>query len=157
MSNLRKHTKADRVKWIIVTVVLIAIIGALATFGIKLSRQTTTTTIGGERYEIGCLSEVGAETDDDTSIRLRNTITCDGLTVEIDEDAKVTYKLFFYDEKGDFLSATEELSTDFDTSSVPEGAESVKVQITPTADEDGKVTISEVLGYANQITVTVNR
>ena len=40
---------------------------------------------------------------------------------------------------------------------IPENAETAKIVITPTADEDGKVDLTEVLGYAGQVTVTVNR
>ena len=42
-------------------------------------------------------------------------------------------------------------------SAIPENAETAKIVITPTADEDGKVDLTEVLGYAGQVTVTVNR
>ena len=49
------------------------------------------------------------------------------------------------------------MTADFDSSDIPEGAESVRIMITPTDDEDGKVTFTEVLGYANQLIVTVNR
>ena len=55
------------------------------------------------------------------------------------------------------ISKTEALSADFDGSAIPENAETAKIVITPTADEDGKVDLTEVLGYAGQVTVTVNR
>ena len=51
---------------------------------------------------------------------------------------------------------SEELTSDWN-GSAPEGAESVKIMITPTEDEDGKVSLIEVLGYADQLTVTVNK
>ena len=61
-----------------------------------------------------------------------------------------------YDKDGEFVSASEELTADFD-GEIPENAESVKIMITPTADEDGKISVIEVLGYAAQLTVTVNK
>lgn len=158
MSNyeLRKHKTADTVKWVIVFALLIATIAAVVMCFVKLDRQTTVTDIGAEQYIIGALGEEGEATDEDTSIVSRNAFTVDGLTVDIADDATVTYELFFYDGEDNFISSTGALSNDFD-GNVPENAESAKIVITPTADEDGKVSLTEVLGYVGQVTVTVNR
>lgn len=157
MSNeLKKHKKSDTVKWIIIFLISILLIGAVVGLFIKLDRQTTTTTIGGEAYSIGTLDETGKYVEGDTAIYLRKAITTDGLKVEIADEATIKYQLFFYDKDGEFVSASEELTADFD-GEIPENAESVKIMITPTADEDGKISVIEVLGYAAQLTVTVNK
>ena len=49
------------------------------------------------------------------------------------------------------------LSTDFLGLTVPLNAETAKIVITPVADEDGKVSLTEVIGYADQVTVTIDR
>ena len=138
----------------VLAVVLVA--GLFTTLFVKLDRQTTTTRIGGEAYSIGTLDDTGEPTETNTAIYMRKSITTDGLKCEIAEDAKIKYELFFYDKYGEFVSSTGDLTADW-AGEVPEGAESVKVMITPTADEDGKVSIVEVLGYASQLTVTVNK
>ena len=155
-SALSKHKAADMVKWIIVFLLVIGLIGAVVALSIKLDRQTTVTEIGAEQYIIGGLDDEGATAEGDTSIATRNAFTTDGLKVELADEATVTYELFFYDKDGAFLSSTGELSADFD-GEIPEGAESAKCVITPTTDEDGKVDLIEVLGYAGQVTITVNR
>ena len=155
--ELRKHKTADAVKWVVVFLLVIGLIGAVVTLFVMLDRQTTVTQIGAEAYTIAALDDSGEQTDGDTSIVTRNAVTTDGLKVEIADDATVTYALYFYDADGEFVSKTADLSADFDGSAIPENAESVKIVITPTADEDGKVDLTEVLGYAGQVTVTVNR
>ncbi len=149
--------RGKRMAWKVgVVLAIILAFGLIATLFVKLDRQTTTTTIGGEAYSIGTLDETGEPTETNTSIYMRKSITTDGLKCEIAEDAKIKYELFFYDKDGEFVSSTGDLTADW-AGEVPEGAESVKVMITPTADEDGKVSIVEVLGYASQLTVTVNK
>ena len=155
-NELQRHKRLDRVKWAVVLIVALALIAAVAALFVKLDRQTTTTTIGGEAYSIGTIDETGEYAEGDTSIYLRNGITTDGLKCELADDAQIKYQLFFYDADGAFLEASEELTSDWN-GSAPEGAESVKIMITPTEDEDGKVSLIEVLGYADQLTVTVNK
>lgn len=146
-NELNRHKKSDAVKWVITAIVGLALIAAVAALGVKLHRQTTTTTI----------DETGAYKEGDTAIYMRKAITTDGLKCELEENAKIKYQLFFYDKDENFLSASEELTTDYDGTDIPKNAERVKIMITPTADEDGKVSLIEVLGYANQLTVTVNK
>lgn len=154
---LQKHKKGDKIKWVITFLVGIGLIASVAALTVKLNRQTTTTTIGGEVYSIGAIGSDGLYTESDSSIYMRKSITTDGLKCELAEDAKIKYQLFYYDEDGKFISASSELMTDFDGVGIPETAKSVKIMITPTADEDGKVSLVEVLAYASQLTVTVNR
>lgn len=157
MANLNSHIKGDKIKWIIVLIVGVALIAAVIGLSVKLSRQTTTTTIGSEAYVIGVLDEdTGKLTEGDAAIYTRKGISVDGLTCVLVKDAEVEYQLFFYDAKGKFLEATELLSEDFN-GEVPEDAETVKIMIVPTNDEDGKVSLTEVLGYAKQLKVTINR
>lgn len=158
MSNyeLRRHKAADTAKWIVVFVLLLATIGAVISLFFMLDRQTTVTKIGAEQYIIGGLDDEGAAAEGDTSIVTRGTFTTDGLKVDLADEAEVTYELYFYDGEENFISSTGALSADFN-GEVPENAEYAKCVITPTADEDGKVDLMEVLGYAGQVTISVNR
>ena len=156
-NSLQRHQAADAVKWVVVFLLVIGLIGAVVTLFVMLDRQTTVTEIGAEAYTIATLDENGEQTDGDTSIVTRNAVSTNGLKVTIADDATVTYALYFYDADGEFVSKTADLSADFDGSAIPENAESAKIVITPTADEDGKVDLTEVLGYAGQVTVTVNK
>lgn len=156
-SALSRHKAADTVKWVIIFLIAIGLIGAVIGLAIKLDRQTTVTEIGAEQYMVGGLDDEGAAAEGDTSIVTRGTFTTDGLKVDLADEAEVTYELYFYDGEDNFISSTGALSADFDGSAIPENAASAKCVITPTADEDGKVDLTEVLGYAGQVTITVNR
>lgn len=157
MNELYQHKRSDTVKWIIVFLLVFALVGAVAALFVQVDRRTTTTVLGAEAYTIGALDEEGKAADGDTSIVTRKAFTTDGLKVELADDAKVSYELFFYDEENAFISSTGALSTGFLGLTVPLDAETAKIVITPTEDEDGKVSLTEVIGYADQVTVTMDR
>lgn len=156
-NELTRHKRSDTVKWVIIFLLVIGIIGAVVALFVQLDRQTTVTELGPEAYMIGALDEEGKAADGDASIVTRNALTTDGLKVELAEDATVTYELFFYDEDDAFISSTGALATDFLGLTTPLNAETAKIVITPTEDEDGKVSLTEVWGYADQLTVTMDR
>lgn len=156
-NSLQKHKTADAVKWVIVFVLLLGVIASVVTLFIQVDRNTTVTQIGAEAYKIAALDDSGEETESDKSIVTRDAFTTDGLKIELADDAAVSYELYFYDADGEFVSKTGALTADYDGSTVPETAATVKVVITPTEDEDGKVTLTEVFGYASALTITVNR
>lgn len=145
----------NKVLYAFLIVMIVVLIGVTVFLGIKANRATAER-IGGEAYEIGLLNEEGKEQEGETSIRMRKGVTVEGLQCAPKEGAKIKYRLFFYDKDGKFISASEEMTAEYE-GTVPETAKTVKVMITPTADEDGKVSFVEVLGYANQLSVTVNK
>ena len=104
-NNLKKHIVADKVKWIAIFVIALALIGAVTTLFVKLDRQTTVTEIGAEAYVIGGLDENGEALEGNDSIVTRSAFTTDGLKVTVAKDAAVTYALNFYDADGKFVSA----------------------------------------------------
>ena len=158
MSNyeLKRHKASDMVKWVVIFLIAIGLIGAVVALFVLLDRQTTVTEIGAEAYTIAALDDNGEQTDGDASIVTRSAFTVDGLQVELEDGATVAYTLYFYGADDEFISKTAALSKDFD-GDIPDNAETAKIVITPIADEDGKVDLTEVLGYAGQVTVTVNK
>lgn len=158
MSNyeLKRHKASDMVKWVVIFLIAIGLIGAVVALFILLDRQTTVTEIGAEAYTIAALDDNGEQTDGDASIVTRSAFTTDGLQVELEDGATVTYTLYFYGADDEFISKTAALSKDFD-GDIPDNAETAKIVITPVEDEDSKVDLTEVLGYAGQVTVTVNK
>lgn len=142
---------------ILMTLVVIALVGAVIGLGIKLDRQTTTNRIGGEAYSIGAIDEKGEVKNSELSIYTRSGVTVKGLKCELTKDAKIKYRLFYYDKDGKFVSSSAELTADFNGTGIPATAETAKIVITPTEDKDGKVSITEVLGYAEQLTVQYSR
>ncbi len=156
-NELQRHRRADKCKWVVAFLAIIGLLGCVIALFVKLDRQTTITTLGGEAYEIGLLDAAGKEEKGETAIRTRKGVTVDGFKCEIEDDAQIEYTLFFYDKDGKFISSSAKLTADYSGTGIPGGAETVKIMIVPTHDEDGKVSIFEVLGYANLLTVTFNQ
>ena len=157
MNELYQHKRSDTVKWVIVFLLVLALVGAVAALFVQVDRRTTTTVLGAEAYTIGALDAEGKATDSDASIVTRRAFSVKGLKAELIDGANVTYELYFYDEDGSFLGSTGALSTDFLGLTVPINAETAKIVITPTEDEDGFISLTEVIGYADQVTVTIDR
>ena len=85
-------------------------------------------------YEIGALTDMGAYEESDKSLYTKESFEVEGgVKVELDFDAKLTYKVFFYDEDDKFISASAEL-TETGTTEVPEGAAQARIMITPIWD-----------------------
>lgn len=158
MSSFRKkRISVSNIKWII-TFVLIAMLSVAVIFAfVKIDKNEKTKTLGTNSftYAIGLLDAEGEYEQGTSSIYTKDYYSVDGLTVELEEDATITYKLFFYDENKDFIDMTSDLSLNYDSSSTPETAEYFKVMITPT--NDAEVSWTEISTYAGQLTVTVNK
>lgn len=153
------HQRRDNVKWVIAFVLIaVLLVGMVITF-VKLADNETTKTVGVTAFEIGGLSAEGKEIKDTGCIRMKKAISVDGLEIKIVEDATVKYQVFYFGEDEDgneqFLSASEALSADLDASSIPAGAKLCKVVIEPTMDAE--VSLFEISGYANQLTITYNK
>lgn len=154
--ELKKHKKADKIKWI-VTAILIGILSiGLLFVGLKVANNETTKTYQGSMftYEIGTLDSEGEFVKDTSATITKDFIKTDGLTIELQKNATVTYDVHFYTEDKEFISTTSGLNADFD-GTIPEGAEFVKVSVTPV--NDAEVDLFEISGYVNQLTITVNK
>jgi hypothetical protein len=157
MGSFKKRLNVNKLKWY-VTFFLIAILTVAMVFAfVKIDKQEKTKTLGSSSftYSIGLLDEDGGYEQGTTSIYLKNYYSVDGLSVELDDDATVTYKVFFYDSEKEFIESTADLNEDFDSSSTPETAEYFRIMITPTNDPE--VSFFEINTYAGQLSVSINK
>lgn len=147
--------------FIVFSFVLIAILAVGLVFTmIKVENQITTKTISTSAYEVGGIDEsTGKNKETTASIRTKDFFEVDGFKCEIDEDASITYKVFFYDKDQKLLTSdgvSDVQSGNYST--VPSNAVYFRIEITPSSNL-GEVTISamNVTSYARQLTVTVNK
>lgn len=160
MTSLRRHQKADTIKWIVVFVLVAALIAGLAVAFVQLDKQITTAKLRSTAFSIGTLDSNGEYEKNTGYIYTEDYITVDGLEITVAEDANVKYKVFYYSEDEDgektFISAsTDWQTTDLVSSTIPEGADVARIVIQPVGDAE--VSLLEIVGYANQVTVTYNK
>lgn len=154
--NLNKHVKSDSIKWIIAFLLIIGIVITSSVLLVRVSRLENKQTVSTSVYSRGGLNSTGGYVDTDESIYTKKYISAKGLEVSIVEDATVTYELFFYqdiDGKHTFMTKSGSLRTDLaaDSEIIPEGADYVRIVITPLNDDN--ISLFEVRKYAKQITV----
>ena len=106
-------------------------------------------------YTIGAVTNEGAlDKDDKSSITSEKLAVKDLVSIELAEDAKAKVYVHWYNEDGDWISTSE--VTD-ETPEAPEGAETFRVEIEPTDDDDGEVGAFEKGEYAKLVTVTLKK
>lgn len=125
-----KAEKKNKIKWILTIVSFVlslaTIIGVLFAFG----NMAETKNLSSTDYHIGMIDDGGKIVESRKSI-YSDLITTEDMEITLDENANITYKVVFYDEEEKFVSATETLETDYDTTATPENAEYFRIVITP--------------------------
>ena len=154
--------KKRKFKAIISTFLCLALLGG-AVFGVTklLKNDSDTVEIKSSAFAVGALDEDGKYVENKQTLYTKEMFRCDGLTVELEKDCKSTYQIFFYDEDGDFIEATEVLSEDFEED-IADGAVNARVMITPEIPEDKtaedfKINFFTKYSYLKGITITVNK
>lgn len=139
--------------------VAVGLIASVIALSVRIGKVETTRTIGSSEYKIGVLDDTSGkepEEQENVGIFMKDYVLVDGLKCELAEDAKVEYSINFYDEDYKFISVVD-YEGDFDGSEIPDGAKYARIEIRPTADKDGKVTLLEKTDYAKMLTVTVSK
>ncbi len=144
--------------WSILSIVFAVMALAIAVLSIHLKNERETTVeISNGAYVVGALNEQGERVGAETSIVSAELVKTDGLTVDVKKHAKLTYRIYFYNSENVFMTATADLSSDFNGENIPEGASSALVVITAIEDADGKLTLEEGLQLAEKVHVQVNK
>ena len=153
VANINRK-KLDLIFKIIVCVLLVALIGGVTYAIVRVAQKEDTKEISSLSYKIGALDDNGDFVKNTASIVSKDFVSTDGLTIKLQENADVSYKVYFFDTDKAFVSATEAQSADF-AGTIPENAKFAKIVITPL--HDAEVSIFEMSGYAKQLTVTANK
>lgn len=161
--------RLKRIKWKnIISAVLVGVllIGAVAGLGSIFGKDTKTISPGA--FSVGAINAQGNYEKSDVSIYTKDMFECQGLSIEPDFEATGTYKVFYYDSNKNFISATDELNAEdgvYTKGITSPLARYARVMITPDVptDEDGKkvedfkIRFYEVMNYANEYNITVNK
>ncbi len=105
-------------------------------------------------WAIGGLTEQGAYLETKESIYTKDAFECYGLNIKMDFDNNISYRIFFYDYNDEFVGLTEKLTTNY-SEDIDILVKSARIVITP--NEDSKISWYEKIGYAKQLTISVDK
>ena len=151
----KTERKSNKVKWILTIVSVVLSLATLISCLFAFGNMAETKTMSSTAYHIGTIDDGGKIVDSRKSI-YSDMKTTESMEITLDEDSQITYKVVFYDENEDFISMSETLETDFDTTATPENAEYFRVVITPNQidGEDTIVNIFNMGKYTKMLNVT---
>ena len=131
-------------------------LGAVMGVGALLDKAEETTTKNiNPTYAVGGLTEDGKYLETKESIYTKDAFACQGLDIDLAFNNNVSYRVFFYDADNNFISATENLTDNYDENTTP--VESYYARIVITPNDDDKVSWYELNGYAKQLEIEVNK
>ena len=157
---MSKLFKKDKFKWILTGLAMVLIIGILVSVCISVNKLHTLQNVTNSDYEITSISSTtGKNVDSKLHIAMKKAKTVDGMKIKFGNDAQITYKVAFYDEDEKFVSMTDALSEDFDTSKIPATAKTFRVEITPNQvdGKDVELTVWNMSKYASQLEISYNK
>ena len=134
-------TKSNRLKWVLSIVSIVLSLATLIGVIVGVNNMADTTTLSQTDYHIGTINETGKIIESKKSI-YSDMSTIEDMEITLAENSNITYKVVFYDEDEKFISMTETLETDFDTSSNPSNAEYFRVLITPNQVDGEDITLN---------------
>lgn len=142
--------------WIAVGVAMILSVSAL----VKANNVETTKELGFFAYQTAEVNADGSLNTESKKSIVSEKVNADGMVIDFDEDVeeqRIGAEVFFFDEDGKFISSasyTEDVEVE-----KPENAETARVAFTPLegVDEDGEVSLTEMMDYLGDVKVTVNK
>lgn len=153
--KLKSALKSNKFRWAMTVVSVVLSIVTLVSLFVGLSNLQETKTMQNSAYHIGTIDDSGKVVESRQFI-YSDIATTENMKIEIAEDGTITYKVVFYDESKDFVSASDFLEVDFDTTSTPTTAKYFRVLITPYQVDGENVTINifNITKYVNMLSVS---
>ena len=136
---------------VLVCVLFIGIIGGLASILTNDMKK-----ISPLSFDVGALDSAGKEKKSNMDLYTKEFFECQGLTIEVDFDSSLKYKVFYYRDDKSFIGCTETLTDLYEKGEDFSNAKYARVMVTPTLEEgDKKLTFFNKLGYAKNIIIKV--
>lgn len=157
MAKMKKINWKSKKTWknaLIIGLACITLVGAVVGLSTLFRKSEETTKEINPTYAVGGLTEQGRYFETEESIYTEDAFECQGLDIDLDFKSNISYRVFFYDSENEFLESTEKLISDFNKDVSPY-AKTCRIVITP--NEDDKISWYEKNGYANQLTIRVDK
>lgn len=143
-------TKKTKWKWITAGIVILLLVAAVTVLAVTLAKVPVGTLTATE-YKIGTLSVNGNFEESKNAVVTKDFVNAENFSVKLTKEAKVTYKIAFYDADKDFIEMTEGLSENYNPTSLPEGTMYFKLTVIPTETKELKT--SDIKDIVTQLTV----
>lgn len=158
MAKNKKINWKSKKTWknaLIIGLACITLVGAIVGLSALFRKSEETTKEINPTFAVGGLTEQGKYLETEESIYTEDAFACQGLDIELDFKSNISYRVFFYDVDKDFISSTTSLTSNYDEEITPKFSTYARIVITP--NDDDKISWYEKNGYANQLTISVNK
>lgn len=154
-----KFKKKSKFKKIFCAILIVGVVIALGA-GVTSMLKNDVKTVGASAFSVGALDENGKYVENKQAIYTKEAFECEGLRIQPDFEAKLTYDVYYYDSNEKLLEAkvglTEVYDEDFPL------AKLCRVVIHPAIPEgenakDFNISYFEVNGFAKQLKITVDK
>ncbi len=132
----------------------LATIGGVTTLATRLVKNDKVTIH--PTFEVGGLNALGKYEEDKSTLYTKEKFACEGLQATLDFDSQISYQIYYYDILDNFISSTDIITAGYSNDAPLNGAYA-RIEITPTNDEDKKISFNERYSYAKQLNLKVNK
>ena len=150
------------ITYVAIGIFVVGVIASIIALNVKLNNSITTVKVSASAYSVGMIDDTTGKTpteQENIAIYTKNYLPVNGLKCQIAAGSNIRYQVNFYDADHYFLGV-KTYTTDYITLPSEQTfatAKYAKIEIFPTADEDGTVTALEISKYAKMLTVTYNK
>ena len=154
------YRRKNKARWALTLITFFMTIIMFSTFifGI-INKSSETADVGLLGWSVGNVGADGKIVESKESIYTRELNLVEGMEITYADEATVKYKVVFYDEDKNYISTTEDISKDYDSTSTPETAKYFRVIVTPRQvdGENVKINSFTAFKYANQLEIVYNK
>ncbi len=134
---------------------LVLILGVVG--GCIALTKIDTKTVSSLSFNRGDLTEQGTYLKSDTAIYTEDLFECQGLTVTLDFESNLEYRVFYYREDKSIIDATERLKEDYSKSDSYANAKYARIVVYPFLEKNEKIGAFDVNKHARMLTIKVNK
>ena len=147
---------SNKKKFGIITGALVLVFVLIASAFVKIGNMETSKKLTIGDYQVATINATGKVSESKQNIVTKDLLQLEDIEIKLDEDATISYKVYYYDEDEKFISASDVKTSDYEIENVS-NAKYVRVLITPAQvdGEPAEVSALNMHNYTSQITIKV--
>ena len=147
---------SNKKKFGFITGALVLVFVLIASAFVRIGNMETNKKLTIGDYQVATINATGKISESKQTIVTKDLLQLEDIEITLDEDATISYKVYYYDEDEKFISASDTLTSDYEVENVL-NAKYVRVLITPALvdGEPAEVSALNMHNYTSQITIKV--